>query len=190
MEIASTIVGSVVETLMVPVKKNLGYVISCTKNMRGMNTKIGGLNHTRNDVERHMKQNESTNLEIPSRVPGWLKDVADINALVDSFPSDVGNCSLKSRHKLGKKALEIIEDINGLVDEESRIKWTDHEIPLGEVDSMKASTSTPSSHHREFDSRQQTFLEALKALEANHKSHMVALCGMGGVGKTVEMNFY
>ncbi|KAJ9542209.1 LOW QUALITY PROTEIN: hypothetical protein OSB04_028715 [Centaurea solstitialis] len=186
-KIASAIVGSVVETLMVPVKKNLGYVISCTKNVRGMNTKIGELNHTKNDVETHMNRNESSNLEIPSRVPGWLKDVVDIDALVESFPNDVGSCSLKSRHKHGKKALEIIENINGLIGEESRIKWSDHRIPLGKVDSMKASTSTPSSHHDEFESRQQTFLEALKALESDHKSHMVALCGMGGVGKTTMM---
>ncbi|KAJ9542064.1 hypothetical protein OSB04_028570 [Centaurea solstitialis] len=187
MEIASAIVGSVVETLMVPVKKNLGYVISCTKNVRGMNTKIGELNHTRNDVETHMKRNESSNLEIPSRVPGWLKDVADINALVESFPSDVGSCSLRTRHKLGKKALEIVKDIISLIEEESRIKWTDHGIPLGKIDSMKTSTSTPSNHHDEFESRTQTFLEALEALEPNHKSHMVSLCGMGGVGKTTMM---
>ncbi|KAJ9542255.1 hypothetical protein OSB04_028761, partial [Centaurea solstitialis] len=187
MEIAIAIVSSLVETLMVPIKKNLGYVISCTKNVRGMNTKIGDLNHTRNDVERHMKRNKSSNLEIPSSVPDWLKDPADINALVESFPSDVGSCSLKIRYNLGKKALEIIEDINSLIEQQSMMKWSDHGIPLGKVDSMKASTSTPSSHHDEFDSRKQTFLEALKALESDHKSHMVALCGMGGVGKTTMM---
>ncbi|KAJ9542065.1 hypothetical protein OSB04_028571 [Centaurea solstitialis] len=175
MEIASTIVGSVVETLMLPVKKNIGYVFSYAKNVTDMNAKI----------EMVLKPKRSgTKIEIPCGVPGWLEKVNAINAIVESFPSDVRCSNMKIRHKLGKKALEIIKDINSLIEEESRINWTHHGIPLGKVDSMKASTSTPSIHHEEFESRQQTFLEALEALESGNKSHMVALCGMGGVGKT------
>ncbi|KAL7612395.1 hypothetical protein Lser_V15G04871 [Lactuca serriola] len=52
---------------------------------------------------------------------------------------------------------------------------------------MKASTSTPSSEHNDFQSREVTFTETLKALGVNHKAHMIALCGMGGVGKTTMM---
>ncbi|XP_024961260.1 probable disease resistance protein At4g27220 [Cynara cardunculus var. scolymus] len=52
---------------------------------------------------------------------------------------------------------------------------------------MKVSTSTPSSHHNDFKSREPTFMDALKALEPDNKTHMIALCGMGGVGKTIMM---
>ncbi|KAJ9541951.1 hypothetical protein OSB04_028457 [Centaurea solstitialis] len=52
---------------------------------------------------------------------------------------------------------------------------------------MKAFISTQSGEHNDFKSRERTFIEALKALQPDQKSQMVALCGMGGVGKTTMM---
>ncbi|XP_042757392.1 uncharacterized protein LOC111909982 [Lactuca sativa] len=51
----------------------------------------------------------------------------------------------------------------------------------------KASSSTASTDYNDFQSREKTFTQALKALEPNNASHMIALCGMGGVGKTTMM---
>ncbi|KAJ9550779.1 hypothetical protein OSB04_014824, partial [Centaurea solstitialis] len=188
MEIVTAIVTPVVESLMVPIKKHIGYLVSCTKYVRDMGTKMHLLKAKRLGVENQLNWNKSNNLEVPPEVNGWLEEVVKIDAQVESIPTDVGSCfNLKCRHKLGRKAFKIIEKINRVIDENSIINWTNHPIPLGKVDSMKPSTSTPSSHRNDFKSRERTFTEALKALEPDHKSHMIALCGMGGVGKTTMM---
>ncbi|KAI3518064.1 hypothetical protein L1887_06432 [Cichorium endivia] len=63
--------------------------------------------------------------------------------------------------------------------------WTQDPVPVGTVGSINASTSITSCDNQDdFPLKEQTFTQALKALEANHKFHMIALCGMGGVGKT------
>ncbi|KAJ9541939.1 hypothetical protein OSB04_028445 [Centaurea solstitialis] len=188
MDIVTAIVTPVVESLMVPIKKHLGYLISYTKYMRDMGTKRRLLEAKILGVENHVKWNKSNNLEVPTEVESWLEEVAKIDAQVKSIPSDVGSCfNIKLRHKLGRKAFKIIEEINRVIEENSTINWTDHPIPLGKVDSMKASTSTPPCDHNDFKSRERTFMEALKALQPDHKSQMIALCGMGGVGKTTMM---
>ncbi|KVH88708.1 Disease resistance protein [Cynara cardunculus var. scolymus] len=176
-----------VESLMVPVKKHLGYLISYKKYVRDMGTKMRELKATRLGVEDHINHNKSNSLKVPMEVSGWLEEVGNIEEQVlETIPSDVGSCfNLKDRHKLGRKAFKITQDIDRLKEEKSRIDWTDHPIPLAKVDSMKLSTSTPSSYHNDFKSREPTFMEALKALQPDNKTHMIALCGMGGVGKTI-----
>ncbi|KAL4579070.1 hypothetical protein LXL04_015205 [Taraxacum kok-saghyz] len=126
-------------------------------------------------------------LEVPSEAKGWLEDVGKIFLKVEDVPNDVGGCfACKKRHMVGRKVLKINEEIDSVMRRHSLIIWTDHPIPLGKVDS-KASTSMSSSAYNDFASREHTFKDALKALEANHKSHMIALWGMPGVGKTTMM---
>ncbi|XP_042755595.1 probable disease resistance protein At4g27220 [Lactuca sativa] len=189
MDVVNAIIKPVVETLMVPVKKHLGYLISCRQYIRHMGIKMSELNDTRHSVEEYMNRNKKNHLEVPTQVEGWLEDVEKINAKVEDIPSDVGTCfNLKMRHKIGRKAFKIIEEIESATRKHSNIIWTNYPIPVGKVDLMKASTSKPSmGHHEDFQSREKTFIEALKALEPNKNSHMVALWGMGGVGKTTMM---
>ncbi|CAH1435315.1 unnamed protein product [Lactuca virosa] len=188
MDVINAIIKPVVDTLMVPVKRHLGYVINCTKYVRDMHNKLSELNSAKIGVEDHIKQNTSSLLEVPAQVRGWLEDVGKINAKIEDMPSDVSTCfSLKLRHRVGRKAFKIIEEVESVTRKHSLIIWTDHPIPLGKVDSMKASVSMPSTDHDDFKSREQIFTEALQALHPNHKSHMIALCGMGGVGKTTMM---
>ncbi|XP_023732122.1 uncharacterized protein LOC111879926 [Lactuca sativa] len=188
MEVATEIMKQVVQILMVPVKKHLGYMISCTKYTRDMAIKMAELNAARLGIEERTNQNTSNRLEVPTQVSGWLEEVGKINGKVESIPSAVDSCfDLKIRHKVGKKAVNIIEEIDSVMRRHSMITWTDHPIPLGRVDSMNASTTTSSNNYNNFQSREVTFTKALKALGVNQKSHMIALCGMGGVGKTTMM---
>ncbi|KAI3745753.1 hypothetical protein L6452_08160 [Arctium lappa] len=108
--------------------------------MRDMGTKMRELNATRLGVQDHMNRNKSNCLKVPMEVNGWLEEVGNIEAQVENIPSDIGRCfNLRVRHKLGRKAFKIIQDIDRLKEEKSRIDWTDHPIPLGKVDSIKCS---------------------------------------------------
>ncbi|CAH1435326.1 unnamed protein product [Lactuca virosa] len=189
MEAANEIMKQVIPILMIPINDYLRYIISCMKYVRNMCIKMTELKAARVGVEEHLTRNTSSHLEVPTNVDGWLKDVGKIIEKFEKVPSDVNSCfNLKIRHTVGRNAFNITEEIDSAMRRHSLITWTDHPIPLGRVlDSMKASTSAPSTEHDDFRSREVTFKEALKALGPNHKGHMVALCGMGGVGKTTMM---
>ncbi|XP_052624730.1 probable disease resistance protein At4g27220 [Lactuca sativa] len=199
MEAANETKRQVVPILMVPINRYLRYLILCTIYMREMVIKMTELNVVKdgvvtsgfyqlNGVEEKMRQNISNNLEVPVQVGGWLGDVEKINAKVENVSRDTGSCfNIKIRYRAGRNAFEINEEIDSVMRRYKEINRADHPIPPGRVDSMKPSTSTPSAEHNDFQSREVTFTKALKALDPNHKSHMIALCGMGGVGKTTMM---
>ncbi|XP_023766931.1 uncharacterized protein LOC111915508 [Lactuca sativa] len=186
METANEIIKQVVPVLMVPINDYLRYLVSCRKYISDMDLKMKELKEAKDNVEEHKNHNISNRLEVPAaQVQSWLEDVEKINAKVETVPKDVGCCfNLKIRYRAGRDAFNIIEEIDSVMRRHSLITWTDHPIPLGRVDSVMASTSTLSTEHNDFQSREVRFSEALKALEANH---MIALCGMGGVGKTHMM---
>ncbi|KAI3515586.1 hypothetical protein L1887_14487 [Cichorium endivia] len=160
-------------------------MILCTKYDGIMRLKMGKLKTAQIDVEAHITRNTSRNLEIPSQVKVWLDEVEGINVNVENLPSDaIGCCSLTIRHKLRRKVFKIIKAIDSATRQLSSITWTGDPIPMERISSMNASTSATSSDHQDdFPSREQTFTQALKALEPNHKSLMITLCGMGGIGK-------
>ncbi|KAI3745596.1 hypothetical protein L6452_07997 [Arctium lappa] len=164
---------------MVPIKKHLGYLISCTKYVRDMGTRKRLLEAKILGVENHVTRNKSNNLEVPTEVEGWLEEVAKINAQVESIPSDIGSCfNIKLRHKLGRRAFKINEEINRVIEENSTIIWTDHPIPLGKVDFMKASTSTPSETlvDNENGGVDAIKLPALKFLFLGYLPKLMTLC--------------
>nr|KAJ0220422.1 hypothetical protein LSAT_V11C200051130 [Lactuca sativa] len=188
MEVAIEIVRGVVQVLMVPVKKQLDYLISYKKYVKDMHAKLKDLDAARVGVESQKKQNRERRLEVPAQVDPWLIEVEKMNEKVEDFPSEVLGClDLKSRHKLGRKSFKIFKEIESVLGRCPAIQGTELQIPVGRIDSTIACTSTPSSDRNDFRSREKTFTETLESLGPNHSSHMVALCGMGGVGKTTMM---
>ncbi|CAH1435293.1 unnamed protein product [Lactuca virosa] len=190
MEFASAIIGPIVESLIVPVKKQLGYLFSSTKHVRNMNTKMKQLDGTSSDVKKHMDANNRSYLEIPTRVPGWLEEVEKIKKDAQSISSTGNGCfNMKMRYRAGRNAFKIKEEMESLMNENSKIIWTDAPKPLGKVISKIASSSAPSDGDAQnhFKSREKTFKDTLGFLQQDHKSQMIAICGMGGVGKTTMM---
>ncbi|KAJ0705033.1 putative P-loop containing nucleoside triphosphate hydrolase, leucine-rich repeat domain superfamily [Helianthus annuus] len=191
MEQTSQIVGPVVNILTTHIAKQLGYVTSSSKYVRDMSNKMTVLEGKRVDVEKHKHANIINNKETPARVEGWLGDVENVKKEVQSISSNVIGClNIKMRYRLGRNAFNTIKEIERLISEE--IYWRDANIPVGRVNSESVSWSAPSASgeitQSDFKSRDKTFKDALRFLQQDDKtSQVIALCGMGGVGKTTMM---
>ncbi|KAJ9541990.1 hypothetical protein OSB04_028496 [Centaurea solstitialis] len=190
-EFASAIVGPVVDSLMVPVKRHLSYLFLSTEHVRNMTARMKQLEGTSVDVKNHKDTNDINTLEIPARVPGWLEEVAKIKTDAETISRNENGCfNIKARHQMGRNALRTIQEIDRLLQEGLAFTWTDAQKPLGRVDTRSASRSAPSGGDgigEDFKSRATTFDDALKLLQQDHKTQVIALCGMGGVGKTTMM---
>jgi hypothetical protein len=190
MEFVSAIIGPVVESLMMPVKKHLGYVFSSTNKVRNMNARLKHLDGTSVDVRKHMERNNTSHLEIPARVPGWLEEVEKIKEDAERISNNYNGClSVKMRYQAGRNAFKTTEEIERLIKENTEIIWSDIQKPLGKVSFKKGPTSVLSNGEAKnyFKSREKIFEDALRFLQQDHKLQVIALCGMGGVGKTTMM---
>nr|GEV94324.1 disease resistance protein At4g27190-like [Tanacetum cinerariifolium] len=184
------IFGPVVESLMIPVKKHLGYIFSSRNNVRNMSTRLKQLDGTSADVRKHMETNNTSHLEIPARVPDWLEEVEKIKEDAERISSNYNGClSVKRRYQAGRNAFKTTQEIERLIKENTEIIWSDTQKPLGKVSFKKGATSVPSNGDAKnySKSREKIFEDALGFLQQDHKLHVIALCGMGGVGKTTMM---
>ncbi|GKC46969.1 disease resistance protein-like protein [Tanacetum coccineum] len=190
MEFVLPIIGHVVESLMMPVKKHLGYIFSSRNNVRNMNTRLKQLDGKSVHVREHMETNITRQLEIPPQVHGWLEEVEKIKEDADSISSNYNGCfNVKRRYQSGRNALKTTEEIGRLIKENAEITWSDTQKPLGKVSFKKGPTSVPSNGDAKdyFKSREKIFEDAIGFLQQDHKLKVIALCGMGGVGKTTMM---
>ncbi|PWA93639.1 resistance protein candidate RGC2 [Artemisia annua] len=187
MEVVSAIVGPVVNVLTIPIKQKLRNLTSSADRVKEMKDKMEFLDCRRVDNENHFRRNRENNLEIPARVPGWLEEVEDIKEEVEKIPSnDIGCFNVKKKYQAGRNALRLIKDMEGLIKESSDFIWTDADIPLRRVDTKHLASTSGGNTQNVFDSRVKPFNDALKLLQED-ETQVIALCGMGGVGKTTLM---
>ncbi|KAL8245681.1 hypothetical protein R6Q59_006897 [Mikania micrantha] len=186
--IFSQIVVPVVNFLTCHITKHLGYIICSSKHVTDMKENLRGLRNARDDVKNKMTTNKMDNKEIPAGIPRWVNDVKNFKKEVESISSEGYGClNIKMRHRAGRKACEATKRIKRFIKEKNEFEWNNAPIPTGKVDS-KPATSTPSSHGVVFKSRDRPFNKALEWLQQdNNMSQVIALCGMGGVGKTTMM---
>ncbi|CAI9270998.1 unnamed protein product [Lactuca saligna] len=136
MEFVSAIISPIVESLMVPVKKQLDYLFSSAKHVRNMNTRMKQPDCTSCDVKNHMETNNISNLEIHVRahVRRWLKDVEKIKKDAQLISSIGNGCfNLKMRYRARRNAFMITEEMGSLIKENSKIIWNNAQKPLGKV---------------------------------------------------------
>lgn len=82
----------VVQALMVPVKKHLGYLFSFTKYVRDINIKMRDLNITRLDVKKHMNRNTISFLRLLNflnRYDSFKTNCIPIHVFVDTESSNI-----------------------------------------------------------------------------------------------------
>ncbi|MFS7916196.1 putative P-loop containing nucleoside triphosphate hydrolase, leucine-rich repeat domain superfamily [Helianthus anomalus] len=184
------VVAPVVKFMTSHIMKHLGYVICSTKRVTGMREKLSRLVATRTDVIEHKNRNETNDKEIPARVEDWLGEVEKVKHEVESISNDdIGCLHMKNRYRAGRNASKATMRIQELISENSEFTWTDAPLATGRATS--STTSTPllvSPGGNDFKSRDIPFNDALKLLrQDDNTSQVIALCGMGGVGKTTMM---
>ncbi|GKB43218.1 NB-ARC domains-containing protein [Tanacetum coccineum] len=192
MEIVSAIIAPVVNALTVHITQKLRNLTSSAERVEHMKNRMQVLEGQRAEIEVHVGDNKVNNRRIPPQVSPWLTKVEDIKKHVDKISSNnVGCFNVIKKYKAGEGALKLTKDIEDLITEVSKdIIWSDAQIPLGRVDSKRpASTSTSAGGNTQigYESREKIFNDALKLLQNDDKTRVIALCGMGGVGKTTLM---
>ncbi|XP_076919871.1 disease resistance protein At4g27190-like [Bidens hawaiensis] len=195
MDFVTPIITPIVESLMVPVKKHMGFFFSSTKYVTNLSERLQNLNETKHEIEKKKNDASRNDCLIPDRVPRWLEDVEKVIEEAGTVMTGGNGClNLKLRYKAGKRSFSIVEKIDKLLKKQRDIKimWTDKQRPLGMVISPSGQSTSKTVYEHDitqniFPSRRLLFNDVLELLEADNEAQMVGLWGMGGVGKTTML---
>ncbi|KAL8260755.1 hypothetical protein R6Q59_028708 [Mikania micrantha] len=188
--IIRSFITPVVGSLMAQIKKHLDFLVSSAKHVTDMKEKMAQLSHTEQDIRHKWEEAVARNHEVSYHVFPWLEDVKKMNQKAQSIPTGGIECfNMSKRYKVGKKSYNILGDIQDLETRGSKIVFTNTQKPLAKVVTTHTRPSTDGTKNNDFESRDLICKAALKSLQSNNsESHkMIALCGMGGVGKTTMM---
>ncbi|KAK1422915.1 hypothetical protein QVD17_18204 [Tagetes erecta] len=141
--LVSSIVTSVVQSLMAPLKKQFGFLISSTKNFNDMVEKMAQLNLTERDIRDKWEYAIARNLEVSHHVSPWLEKVKETNEKAQSIPKGgIGCFNVAKKYKVGKESFNVLEEIQALETWKSKIVFTNVQRPLAEIVSTSTSPLT------------------------------------------------
>ncbi|KAJ6996124.1 hypothetical protein NC653_012881 [Populus alba x Populus x berolinensis] len=182
MEIVISIVAKVAELLVVPIKRQIGYVIDCNTNIQNLKNEVEKLTDAKTRVIHSIEEARRNGKEIEVDVENWLRSVDGVieggGGVVGDESSKkcfMGLCpDLKIRYRLGKaakKELTVVADLQKK-GEFARVSYRAAPSGIGPVKDYEAFESR--------DSVVNAIVDALKDGAVN----MVGVYGMGGLGKT------
>nr|XP_027068175.1 disease resistance protein At4g27190-like isoform X2 [Coffea arabica] len=188
-DIALSIVGKIAEKCVDPILRQFQYLIFCKSNVKTLSDNIKKLELKETEVQRKVDRAKDNAEEIKPIVVDWLKQVEDVkkdaHAISEGMENAKVNClnivrlpNLKSCYLLGRRAVKRTSVVEKLLGEE-QFDQVGSIAPLGK---MRFSESTPSLEEG-LVSRMSTKKEVMEALK-QEKTSLMAICGMGGVGKT------
>ncbi|KAI9394025.1 hypothetical protein POPTR_005G042900v4 [Populus trichocarpa] len=186
MEIVISIVAKVAELLVVPIKRQIGYVIDCNTNIQNLKNEVEKLTYAKTRVIHSIEEAISKGEEIEVDVENWL---GSVDGVIEGGCGVVGDESskkcfmglcpdLKIRYRLGKAAKE---ELTVVVDLQEKGKF--------DRVSYRAAPSGigPVKDYEAFESRNSVLNDIVDALK-DGDVNMVGVYGMGGVGKTTLVN--
>ncbi|KAD7477458.1 hypothetical protein R6Q59_007192 [Mikania micrantha] len=192
MEFTTPVITAIVDSLMVPIKEHLGFFFFSTKNVASMNKKLTKLHEAKHQMEEKKKHALENYLLIPNdRLQHWLKKVETITEEIKKIPTGVNGClNLKIKYKAGKSSFNYLQEIDSLLEEQKNIEWSNEKRPFALVINSTGSGTSQTDYDvipNIFLSRVSIFKDVLKSLEPDNNTQIMALCGLGGMGKTKMM---
>ncbi|TKY63988.1 Disease resistance protein RPS2 [Spatholobus suberectus] len=188
MEFASTIVERVINFVWDLSVRHVAYVVRYGQNVDELNGSVKHLGLEKERVDHQRDEAEKNLHNVEGTVNEWFLKVSEFEIKVEEFGNDEGHrktglsnglfAYLRNRHRLGRQAKEMAEDVKKLIDESFKF----NEVAYRQnVTSNDATLSN--ADYIEFGCRKSTMEDIMVQLE-DSTVRMIGLHGPGGVGKS------